>query len=191
MYANVATIASNTNLTITAAPSFTAPSCTISLARNVSTVGTMIANSSGEIFVDGLQATNLELHPKLVGEESHCTSVVNLNLPLADRVSINGRSITDNFKAFTQLTKMVGTLTAGQFMADEYATQDSAVTYSQPSARIHSFVDAVSGPNDILYATNVKNIFLPSTSPDSDGVVTGTSSGAQFIVSTVYPGDLW
>lgn len=190
LYTNVVAINSNTSLTISTTPNFTNPACSMSLARNVSVVGTMIANSSGEIFVDGMTSTNLQTYPKLVGEESFCTSSVNINLPLAERVTLNGRAITDNFKTFTQLTKIVGTLTTGTFMEDEYATQDSAVTFSQPSARVHSYVDAASGPNDILYVTNVKNIFLPSTSPDSDGVITGTSSGAQFVVTTVFPGDL-
>lgn len=190
IYANVDVITSDTQLNLATAPFFTGSNCTISLARDLQVVGTLIANSSGEIFVDGLHAQPLNSQPKMVGEESFCTSVINQSVTEGERISINGRFINDNFKVFNQLTKMVGTLTVGTFLEDETVLQDSAVIYARPSARVHSYLDAVSGPNDILYTTNVENIFQPDTSPDSDGVITGQSSGAQFIVSTVYGGDL-
>lgn len=191
MLANVTSVDSDTAFTMNTKARFTNPACRVSLVRNASVLGVMAANSSGEIFVNKLNPKGLDSYYRLIGLDSYCTSTVDMTLPADQRISVNGRSITDNFETFVQLTKIVGTLTNGTFAEDEIAVQDSAVSYAQPSAYVHSCVDTTSnGQSDILYVTNVQNLFQPTTSPDSDGIITGMTSGAQFAVSTVYSGEL-
>jgi len=188
IFANIANISDNTTITIDATnPSFISSNCVIQLARNVSSYGIMTANSAGEIFVSNVAVAGLTTSIRLVGEESFCTSVVDLGQ--SDPVTINGRNV-DSFNKFTQLSRFVGTLTAGAFVEDELLTQDSAIIYAQPQARFHSLNDAISGPNDEMFVTNIKNIFQTVSSPEGDGVITGQTSEAQFTVTAKYNGDL-
>ena len=184
MFADVATITSNTLLTLSANVPFTATGCTISLTNAVS-YGIITGNTAGEIYVSNVAIAGLTTSLRLVGEESYCTSVVNAAAALP--ISINGRN-PNSFNTFTQLTKFVGTIDTGSFIEDETIVQDSAVTYAQPSARVYAAVDG--GATDYLYVTNVKNIFQDSASPDSDGVVVGANSQATFTITAKYNGDL-
>lgn len=189
MFANVSAVASNTSLTLDVSCVFDSGTASIVLARNCSAYGVLTGVASAEIFITNVSSAGTTLSPYMVGEESYCTSVIDVSLDADQRVSISGRSITDAFNKYIQLSKFVGTLDTGTFVEDEVVTQDSALSYSQPSARFHSLVDAVSGPNDELFVTNVQNVFQLSGSPDSDGVISGTN-GARFTVAAKYNGDL-
>ena len=188
IYANVASIVSNTQITLNHIPSFNSTGCTIQLVKDAAAYGTMIANSAGEIFVN-VSSAGLSNSTNLLGESSYCTSVVDAAYG-ASAVTINGRGV-DSFNKFTQLTRFLGTVTAGTFIQDEVVTQDSAMIYDTPSARLHSVINsAEAGPNDIMYVTNVINTFQTEESVDSDGIINGEGSQAQFVLTAKYNGDL-
>jgi len=88
---------------------------------------------------------------------------------------------TNNFYTFSQLTKLAGTNAAGVFTEDEFVTQDSALTYDQPSARVYAAIE--DGATVYLYVTNVRNTF-------TNKVATGNTSDAQFTVTNKYEGEL-
>lgn len=184
--ANVLAIASNTSLTLTTNASFTGSGCTISLINAVS-YGVVTDNGvgDGEIYVTNVATAGLTNSLRLVGEDSNCTSVVNAAAALP--ISINGRN-PNSFNTYTQLTRFIGTLDAGTFIPDEEITQDAAVTYAIPRAKVYAAIE--NGATDFLYVTNVENIFQTSASPDSDGVVVGSNSEAAFTISAKYDGDL-
>jgi hypothetical protein len=184
IFANVLSIASNTQLTLTANAPFSNSGCSISLTNAVS-YGVVTGNSAGEIFVSNVAVAGLTNSLKLVGEESFCTSVVNTAAALP--VSINGRN-PNNFNTFTQLTRFIGTIDSGAFDEDETVTQDAAISYAVPSARVYAVIDG--GATDFMYVTNVQNIFQTNASPDSDGIVTGANSQASFTITAKYDGDL-
>lgn len=188
IFANVVSIASNTSLNLSCNSYFTNTACQISLLRNLVPFGYLTSKASGEIFVTNVSASFISTTPLLVGEDSFATTTVDTSLPSDQQITINGRSYT-NFDRFTQLIKFTGTLTSGTFVEDELVTQDSAVTYAQPQANFHHLVDEPSAA-DTMYVTNVKNIFLTTASPSSDGKVVGANSGAQFTITNKYDGDL-
>lgn len=174
IFTKVATVTSNTSLTLAVNSNFTATGATISYINAIS-YGVMVGNAAGEITVSNVSTAGLSQSLKLVGDESFCTSVVNVAAALP--VSINGRN-PNSFNTFTQLTKFVGTLTSGSFIEDELVVQDSALSYSQPMARYHS------GNSTVMYVTNANNIF------DIGEVINGVNSDATFVVSAKYDGEL-
>lgn len=174
IFTQVATVTSNTSLTLSVNAPFTSATCTISYANAVS-YGVLTGNATGEITVSNVYTAGLTTSLRLVGDESYCTSVVDVTgIP---PIAIHGRN-PNSFNTFTQLTKFVGTLSSGSFIDDEEVTQDSALSYSQPRARFHS------GNSTVMYVTDVKNIFEPGE------VITGSNSDATFIVSAKYEGEL-
>mgnify|MGYP003641366004 FL=1 len=180
VFGNVATIASNTSLTLDVESSFTSDECSISLANAV-LYGTVSANSVGTIYVANVNVSNVSSSLKFVGEESFCTTI-------ADTIKIcRGGSTpdvrnTNNFVTFSQLTKLAGTLDSGTFVADEYVKQDSVVSYADPSARLYAAIE--DGGTDYLYVTNVQNVW------QAGEVATGNTSDAQFTVTNKYEGEL-
>lgn len=174
IFTKVASVTSNTALTLSVNSTFTATGATISYINAVS-YGVMVGNAAGEITVSNVSTAGLTSSLKLVGGESFCTSVV--NVAAAIPVSINGRN-PNSFNTFTQLTKFVGSLTSGSFIEDELVTQDSALSYSQPVARFHS------GNSTVMYVTDANNIF------QTGEVITGANSDATFTVSAKYNGEL-
>lgn len=184
--ANIAAITSNTSLTLTTNASFTGSGCSISLVDAVS-YGVISDNGvgEGEIFVANVATAGLTTSLRLVGEDSNCTAVVNVAAALP--ISINGRN-PNSFNTFTQLTRFVGTIDSGSFIPDEEITQDAAVTYAIPRARVYAAIEG--GATDYLYVTNVENIFQDYASPDSDGVVVGSNSEATFTITAKYNGEL-
>lgn len=174
IFTKVSSVSSNTSLTLATNATFTDSAATISYVNAVS-YGVMVGNAAGEITVSQISTAGLTQSLKLVGDESYCTSVVNVAAALP--VSINGRN-PNSFNTFTQLTKFVGSLTSGSFIEDELVTQDSALSYSQPTARFHS------GNSTVMYVTDANNIF------EVGEVITGANSDATFTVSAKYDGDL-
>ena len=174
IFTKVASITSNTSLTLSTNATFTGSNASISYVNAVS-YGVMTGNAAGEITVSQVSTAGLTTSLKIVGDESYCTSVV--NVAAAIPVSINGRN-PNNFNTFTQLTKFVGTLTSGSFIEDELVTQDSALSYAQPQARFHS------GNSTVMYVTGANNNF------ELGEVITGANSDATFTVSAKYNGEL-
>lgn len=181
LFANVASIASNTSLSLAVNANFTSGSATISRML-VNDAGLIVGNTSG-ITVTGFSVAGISpatYISKIVGEDTYATGVVDTTAPLP--TSINGTN-PNAFTTFNQLTKFVGAKQgATNFIADEILYgEDTAVVYTRPEARFHSYVE--DGVSDIVYATNVKNIFPLGAAP-----MTGNSSTAVMNLSYKYDG---
>jgi hypothetical protein len=116
---------------------------------------------------------------KLIGKDSYATGAVDvLNVLPA---SINGNAV-NFFTTFSQLTSLVGSKQgATNFIADETVYGgDTAVVYTQSQAKFHSYLE--NGSDDIVYVTNVKNVFPLANS------VTGDTSKAVLNISYKYDG---
>lgn len=181
--ANVVTIASNSSLTLSTTPGFTNTGCTIEVIKSRELFGSLIANSYGIINVTDVNPLSVLSTTKLYGEESFATSTVSNTVAQPFIIRPLGRP-ANNFYTFSQLKLFTGELLTGPFEEDEVITQTSAITFAQPVARYHS------GNSTYMYVTNANNIFQTNTSPDSDGIITGSQSEAQFTVVNKYPGEL-
>lgn len=182
--ANVVSIANNTQLTISSNVNFNSSGATLSVVRKKYPLGYLAANTSGEIFLSNVSTVGISTTTgKLLGQTSFCTSKYN---DVAVPVTIEPRGRPANtFYTFSQLGMFIGTKTSvAEFAQDETVTQDSIITYAQPSAKYHS------GNTTTMFVTNINNIFQTSASADSDGVITGESSGAQFTVTAKYSGEI-
>lgn len=183
IFANVASITSNTSFTLAVNANFLATSATIS-KMSVSDVGVVTGNTSGitltNVSVAGVSPTTY--FTKIVGEDSYATGVVDIAVaPPTLPASINLTS-PNFFNVFTQLTKFTGTKSgATNFIPDETLYgPETAISYNRPEAKFHSYVDA--SPDEI-YVTNVKNIF-----PLGGATMTGATSGAVINLSYKYDG---
>lgn len=179
----VAGVNSNTELLLSSPVSFSAVGCSISIVNAVPFGVASNVTVPGELSLSDVTVTGLSESLKLVGGETSCTARVNMaaSIPIA----VNGRS-ADGFQRYNQLTRFIGTV-EGAFAEDELITQTSVIPYTQPQARFHSIVDNPSGPNDIMYVTNVYNSFRSAT---GNNVITGTESAGQFTLVAKYDGDL-
>lgn len=185
MFTSVAGIANNTVLTLSANAVFTSSTATISLL-DTQFYGYLAANTVGEISLTNVAVSSATSTNKFIGEESFCTTEVNTaaSIPIA----IAGRQ-PNNFNTFTQLTKFIGSLNGiEEFIEDETVTQSSLISYAQPEAKFHSFVE--NGSTDELYVTQVSNIFRTNVDVGSDGIITGSNSEASFTVTAKYNGEL-
>ena len=181
-FGNVASIANNTQLTLSANAGFTNNEINISLTETVP-FGTISANAVGEIYVANVPVSTTMASSRFVGEDSSATTV-------ADSIQVSrGGSSPDlrsnTFNSFVQMTKLAGTIDSGTFTEDEYVYQNSALIYDRPEGRVYAAVEG--GATDYLYLTNVKNVWQTGS---SNGISTGNSSGAQFTVSAKYEGEL-
>jgi hypothetical protein len=187
IFANVIAIANSTLLTLNKTVPFAANGCTITYVKDAKALGKCSSLASQIINIDNMNAAKLSTTPYLVGDISNATAMVDQNATEASRVTINGRNVGD-FSKFSQLTKVVGVVSSGTFIADEIITQNTD-PYVPTSALMHSVIDANTGSNDIMYLTNVKGYLVPQGA-QGDGVIVGTSSGAQFTVMDKYNGEL-
>lgn len=181
--ANVVSVASNSSLTLSVSPGFTNTGCTIEVIKNRELLGTLISNSYGIINISNVNPLYALSSTKLYGEESFATSLLSNTTAQPLLIRPQGRP-ANNFYTFSQLKLFTGDLLTGPFEEDEVVTQTSAITFAQPVARYHS------GNSTYMYVTNANNIFQTETSPDSDGIITGSTSEAQFTVTNTYPGEL-
>lgn len=187
---SISAISSNTSLTLTDNVGFTSTQCVLTYVKDKKQVGVLFANSAGQITVSNANPIALSKSPYLLGSTSSCTSVINLSIGDSTRITINGRTAED-YSKFNQLISFTGTLGGGpQFINDEIIAQSSVIPDMQPLARFHSIFDANTGPNDQMYVTNTKNVFQTVFSSGSDGVITGQTSGAQFVLNNKYIGDV-
>lgn len=184
VYGNIASIASNTQLTLDVNAAFTSSSCNISLVRATS-YGIISANSSGTIYLANVNVSNVSSSMKFIGEQSWCTTVAD-TIKICRGGSTPDVRVTNNYSTFNQLTKFAGTVTSGTFAADETVTQYSAISYAQPSARVYAVIDDLVG-TDYLYVTNVQNTWQQGA---TNGISTGNTSDAQFTVTAKYEGEL-
>lgn len=187
IFANVASISNNTSMTLTTNATFSNAGCSVSYMKTLRASGIVTSATESDLYLTDFSPTGWTSSLLLVGEQSSCTTSLNQLVTDDQRITINGRAY-DQYKKYTQLTRLIGQLNTGTFAEDEEVTQDSAVSYSQPVAYVHSFVE--NGSSDVLYITDVRNMFQAAGESGSDGTVVGSSSGAQFTVSSKYNGDL-
>ena len=189
IYSTVAGIASNTSLTLSSNAGLTISGCTTTFLRNMNLMGTLSATSAGQIVLTNVSPFKVESSPYIIGTQSYCTGQVSTPTT-STTIMINSRTASD-FSKFLQLTEFVGVMgTGATFAADEVILQAAAIPEAEPTAYFHSLLQANSGPNSVIYATNVRNIFQDIGSTDSDGTITGQTSGASFILYNKYNGEL-
>lgn len=185
IFANVLSIASNTALTLDASATFTSETCNIYYVDAVA-YGVISANSLGQMYVANVNVATITTSTRFVGEESSATTIADV-IEISRGGSNPDVRLPNNFYTFSQLTKFAGQVTDGVFVEDELVSQpDQGISYSRPTARVFSVVNSEEGL-DYLYATNVKNVWQTS---GVGSVTTGNSSGAQFVVSAKYEGEL-
>lgn len=186
-YGNVSSVANSTQITIDSATSFTSETCNI-YSVNAVAYGVVSSVSTGLIYVANVNVAVSTTSARgvdsgqyrFVGEDSSATTISD-----TIKISRGGATpdvrVTNGYYTFSQLTKLAGTIDSGSFTEDEYITQESAVTYSQPSARVYAAVEA--GATDFLYVTNVRNTL-------TNNVATGNTSEAEFTITNKYEGEL-
>jgi hypothetical protein len=184
-FATVSEIAANNVLKVTAASTFVASNCGISLVET-DLYGKVASYTLNRLNMTDVTAKNLSIGSNIIGSESYCTAAANtIARPF---VFINERD-ADEFSGFNQLTKFVGSVSQVGFIEDEVVVQESVTGFSQPQASFHSIIDSIGGLDDTMYVTNVKNSFL-TLSDNSDGTIKGLTSNSYFIVSNKYNGEL-
>ena len=182
----VADIFSDTSIQISDPSFFSGVDCSVSLANGV-LFGSVVAYNTNSIDLTNVIATGFDVSADMYGNSSFATASVN-TATLAYN-TINGRDV-DDFNAFNQLTKFVGSMTStAQFIEDEAIIQTSSNTETQPKASFHSIVNNLGSNNDFLYVTNVENSFTAKSST-SNGVISGATSDAYFVVDYKYTGEL-
>lgn len=142
--------------------------------------GEVTALATGEITLTNVTTKNLSQSVlKLFGETSYSSTIIDTGAPKP--VSINDKLLNGFYNTYVQLNEFVGELTTPvEFTADETVTEESLVTYTQPNAKFHSFIEG--GTSDRMYVSNVRNIFM------TDADISGASSNAVFNLSNKYPG---
>jgi hypothetical protein len=184
-FATVSEIAANNVLKVTAASTFVASNCGISLVET-DLYGKVASYTLNRLNMTDVTAKNLSIGSNIIGSESYCTAAA--NTVARPFVFINERD-ADEFNGFNQLTKFVGSVSQSGFIEDEIIVQESVSGFSQPQASFHSIIDSIGGLDDTMYVTNVKNSFL-TLSDNSDGTIKGLTSNSYFIVSNKYNGEL-
>lgn len=178
-YGNVSSVTSNTQIVIDSNTSFTTDECNI-YSINAVSYGIVSSVSSGTIYVANVNVATTTTSTRFVGESSFTTTISD-TIKISRGGSTPDVRVTNNFYTFSQLTKLAGTIDDGVFTEDEFVTQDSALTYDQPSARVYAAIE--DGATDYLYVTNVRNTF-------TNNVASGNTSDAQFTVTNKYEGEL-
>lgn len=186
--ANVAVIASDTQLYIDTTPTFSDSNCSIFLIESTP-FGKVLKNDIASVSLTDVVVTGYEYSTALFGEQSFCTAGVSNTTPY---ITVNGRS-DDEFNGFNQLITFVGTLISEEkFIEDETivleTTESYAFDYLQPSMYFHSMIDNPGTANDQLFVTNLNNAF---NIPDNGSItLRGTTSNAYFTASYKYNGEI-
>lgn len=181
-FSRVSNIISNTQFNCTMNVPYSFSGARIALVE-ATPQGYVVATASGEITLSNVSTKNIQLNTqKMFGALSYTTSVVDTDAAVP--VSIQGDQLNGNYETYIQLNKFVGQITSPEalFDEDEVVSEESLVSYTQPTARVHSYVDDT--VDDIMYVSNVKNIFMTNTE------VIGESSDAVFQLDNKYPGYL-
>ena len=187
----VASVASNTSLTLSSAVPFTASNYYISIVKTGRTAEVLDVNT-GSITVTNVDIRNVLADVDgIIGDTSSSTAVV------TDQ-SLNGFTVGNSIETFLGVSTLVGEITSGAYEEDENVSQPSALvvtnaanpanTYAnvllsyQPVAKYHSS-QTIEG-DDLVYVTNLKRIF------NNNETITGEVSDATLLLSNKYNGDL-
>jgi len=186
----VASIASNTSLTLSSAVPFTASNYYISLVITGRTAEVEDVNV-GSITVTNVDIKNVLTNVDgIIGDTSSSTAIVTGQ-------TLNGFAVGNSIETFLGVSTLVGTIT-GAYEEDENVSQPSALvvtnaanpanTYAnvllsyQPVAKYHSSQETEG--DDLVYVTNLKRIF------NNNETITGEVSDATLLLSNKYNGDL-
>lgn len=179
-FGTVSGITDNTHLTVSSNILWTGSGAQISKIEKL-TQGRVTATTVGSITLADLDVAKASDDTRLIGNTSFASSYIDLTAPFP--TIINDKPKNNNYETFVELNKLVGEPISTLFDLDEEVIQDSAVSYSQPSARVHSVVSNPSD-NDVMFVSNMRNVFMSNTD------VVGVDSGRSFKMLNKYLGDL-
>lgn len=174
-FSNVSSVANSTSFTVASNVTFTSSSALVYYVEPVS-FGTVSALAAGAVTLTDVSLAGRTNSNFYVGETSSATLVAN-------SITHNEKTNPNNFFSFVQLHRFVGDFTSGSFDADDVVTQTSAIEQVTPTALVHSITTGGGVDDDVLYLSNVHNIF------DTNSTIT-SSSGGTFSLSYKYTGDL-
>lgn len=186
----IAAIANNTSLTLTANVPFTASNYYVNYVK-LGRSGVVEDYTLGQLNLTDVNNANvITSATKIVGKTSSATSVVLSQL-------LNYFTVSNSIDTFMGASTYVGAV-SGTFDEDEVISQPSALVvldaantanvYAnvllsyQPTARVHSVVEQVG--DDYIYLTNVKRIF------NTGSGATGEQSQASISISNKYSSDV-
>lgn len=174
-YTSVVSVTNSTSFVVSSNATFTGTNCLIYHVDPVrfGVVSGLAANAVVLTDVSLAGRTNSTLY---LGNTSSATMVAN-------SIIHNEKTNPNNFFSFVQLQRFVGDLVSGTFAQDDVVTQSSALPQTIPTALVHSIVVGGGANDDVLYVSNVHNIFDTNSSISS-------SSGGVFSLSYKYTGDL-
>ena len=178
-FSTVLNVVSNTqfNCTSNVPVAFTAASVSV---LDTEPYGEVFSLATGEITLTNVTTKNLSQSIiKLFGETSFSSAVIDTDAALP--VSINDKLLNGFYNTYVQLNEFVGQLaTPVEFTPDETVVQESLVSFTQPNAKFHSYIEG--GTSDRMYVSNVRNVFMTNES------ISGNTSDAVFNLSNKYPG---
>lgn len=180
-FSRVLNVVSNTEFNCTTNVPFAFSGAKIALVEAVPQ-GEIVATATGELTLSNLSTKGMMVgNPKLFGALSYTTTYIDTEADVP--VSIQGDELNGNYETFVQLNKFVGELaTPTPFNQDETVIQASLVSFTQPNAKMHSFITNTG--DDIMYVSDVNNIFMTNTE------ISGATSDAVFNLDNKYPGYL-
>lgn len=186
----VASVANNTSLTLTANVPFTANNYYVNYVK-LGRSGTVQDYTLGQLNLTDVDNTNVMASvDKVIGRTSSATTTVVSQL-------LNYFTVSNSIDTFMGAATYVGAVT-GTFDEDEVLSQPSALVvldaantanvYAnvllgyQPTARVHSTVTQVG--DDYVYLTNIKRVFNTGSS------ATGEQSESTISISNKYSSDV-
>lgn len=188
-FTQVDSVANSTQIVTKVNVPFTGVSLEVSLLSTFG-IGEITSVDVGSIVVSNCDTRMISSSQAILGGTSYTTS-------WATASNLNGSIPNGLFQTFNGMKRFIGTI-SGTFVADELVVQPSALvvanalnssnTYAnallsyQPQAYLHSYTDT--STDDVLMLTNVKHVF------NTNQVITGNTSTAQFTLSYKYPGDV-
>lgn len=180
-FSKVETVTNATHISLESTVTWNGSGSTISLV-NSTPYGIVTATSTGMITVSNLNSGTITTQTRLYGNSSYTISQVNTAAALP--ISVSGNEITGLFEKYIEMGKFVGTTTSSNttIIEDAQVRQESVIEYTQPTAYFHSWAN--SETNDVMYLTNIKNIF------NQGEEIINESNTVTFDLSTKYMGDL-
>lgn len=174
-YTSVVTVTNSTSFSVSTNATFTGSNCLLYYVDPIR-FGTVSGLAANAVTLTDVSLTNRTTSPLYFGSTSSATLVANA-------IYHNEKTNPNNFFTFVQLQRFIGDLTSGSFAQDDTVTQTSALPQVVPSGQVHSLVVGGGANDDVLYVSNVHNIFDTNSSISS-------SSGGTFSLSYKYTGDL-
>lgn len=174
-FTRVASVTNSTSFATTTNSTFSGANCSLYYVDTVR-FGQVTAKAANAVTLTNVSLANRTPSFLYVGETSSATLVANA-------VYHNEKTSTNNFFSFVQLHRFVGDLNSGTFNPDDTVSQSTALPQVIPTGQVFDLIVGGGANDDILYVSNVHNIFDTNSSISS-------SSGGSFNLSYKYTGDL-